>query len=239
MARRRGNTAEYAHHTLHLQGLLDQAHVDQRREARHVTDVEALVLGADAELAHRSAELDDGVERVFEHHLEDEVLAPRRVLGVVHRAHVQRGDVGAQLAQVGDPLLDRNADSSRRVVDDHVTDLFEDRARDGAEVLDLETRRAVGPAGVDVDHRRALVDRPTCFGGVLLRRVRDRRTLRAVRHDAGDRAGDDASVLEAAHVLPPPRSLWKALAATLKPALRRASCAVARPACPRPSRARG
>ena len=42
------------------------------------------------------------------------------VLRVVHRAHVERRHVRPQLAQVLDPLLDRDADGAGRVVDDHV-----------------------------------------------------------------------------------------------------------------------
>ncbi len=34
-------------------GSLEQAHVDERVEVGHVAGVEALVLGADAQLAHR------------------------------------------------------------------------------------------------------------------------------------------------------------------------------------------
>src|SRR3712207_6909320 len=44
---------------------------------------------------------------------EHEVAAAARVLRVVHGAHVQRPDVGAQLAQVGDPLLHRDRKSTR------------------------------------------------------------------------------------------------------------------------------
>ena len=144
-------------------------------------------------------ELDDRVEGVLEHRLEDEVLAPARVLRVVHRAHVQRRDVGLQLAQVLEPLLDRDADRAGRVVDDHVADLVQDRLGDRAEVLDLVARGAVGGAGVDVDLRGALVDRAPRLGRVLLRRVGDRRALVAVRDRARDRAADDHRVVEAAH----------------------------------------
>ena len=171
----------------------------QRVEVGHVAGVEALVLGLDAQLVHLGEELDDRVERVLEHRLEHEVLAPRRVLRVVHRAHVQRGHVGAKLAQVGDALLDRHADGARRVVHDHVVHLGADRIGDRAEVLDLVARHAVGRAGVDVDHRPALVHDPPRLGRVLLGRVGDGRALVAVGDRAGDRAGDHHGVLEAAH----------------------------------------
>ena len=45
----------------------------------------------------------------------------------------------------------------------------------------------------------ALVDDPARLGGVLLRRVGDRRALLAVGDRAGDRAGDDYGVFELAH----------------------------------------
>ncbi len=80
-------------------------------------------------------------------------------------------DLGAQLAQVGDALLQRDADRARRVVDDHVVDRVEDRLGDGAEVLDLVGGHALARAGVDVDHGPALVDDPPRLGGVLLGRV--------------------------------------------------------------------
>ena len=126
-----------ADHQRDVERLLEQPHVDQRVEVGDVAGVEALVLGLDPELAHRGEELDDRVEAVLEHRLEDEVLAPLRVLRVVHRAHVQRRDVRPQLAQVLDPLLDRDPDRAGRVVDDHVVDLGQDRLGDRAEVLDL------------------------------------------------------------------------------------------------------
>ena len=129
--------------------------------------------------------------------LEHEVLARARVLGVVHRAHVQRRHLRAAGAQVGDPLLDRHADRAGRVVDDHrVADLGADRVGDRAEVLDLIARRAVRAAGVDVDVTPPSSDDPPRLGGVLLGRVRDRRALVAVGDRAGDRAGDDDGVLD-------------------------------------------
>ena len=53
-------------------GGVQHAHVDQRRERADVADVEALVLGLDAELVHRLEQLDDLVERVGEDRVEDE-----------------------------------------------------------------------------------------------------------------------------------------------------------------------
>ena len=117
----------------------------QRRERADVADVEALVLGLDLQLLHHLEEGDDLRERVREDRVEHERPALGRVLRVVHRAHVQRGHLGAQLAQVGDPLLDGHAHRARGVVDDRgVPDLGADRLRDRAEVLDLVGRRAVG-----------------------------------------------------------------------------------------------
>ena len=142
------------------------------------------------------------VEAVLEDRLEDEVLAAFRVLGVVHRGHVQRRHVRLQRLEVGDPLLERHADRAGRVVDDHVADLAADRLGDRAEVLDLVGGDAVGSAGVDVDLRSALVDGPPRLGRVLLRRVRDRRALVAVGDRARDRAGDDHGVGEVAHQRP-------------------------------------
>jgi hypothetical protein len=164
-----------------------------------VAGVEALVLGLDADLFHRPEELDDRVEAVLEDRLEDEVLATARVLRVVHRAHVQRGDVGATGAQVLDPLLDRDPDRPGRVVDDHVADLGQDRLGDRLEVLDLVGGGAVRFAGVDVDLRSALVDRSPRLRRVLLRRVGNRRALVAVGDHAADRAADDQRVVERAH----------------------------------------
>src|SRR3712207_6913374 len=42
-----------------------------------------------------------------------EVPAPARVLRVVHRTHVQGRDVRLQLAQVGDPLLERHPEDRK------------------------------------------------------------------------------------------------------------------------------
>ena len=167
--------------------------------------VEALVLGLDPELVHLGEERGDRVEAVLEHGRKDEVLAAPGVLGVVHRAHVQSGDVGPQRAQVLQSLLDRHSDRTGRVVDDHVVDLGSDRLGDRLEVLDLIGGGAVRGAGVDVDLRGALVDRPASLGRVLLGRVGDRRALVAVGDRARDRVADDHRVLEAAHGRPPPR----------------------------------
>src|SRR3712207_7939427 len=49
-------------------------------------------------------------------------------------------------------------------------DLRPDRVGDRAEVLDRVGRRAVGTAGVDVDHCAALVDDPPGLGRVLDRK---------------------------------------------------------------------
>ena len=197
------HAAGHAHHAGDLQRLAQQAHVEQRVEVGHVPGVEALVLGPDAQLVHLGEERDDRVERVLEHGLEHEVLALARVLRVVHRAHVQRRHVRPELAQVLDPLLDRHADRAGRVVDDHVVHLGLDRLGDRPEVLDLVAGHAVGRAGVDVDHRAALVHDPPRLGRVLLRRVGDGRALVAVGDGAADRAGDHDGVLEAAHALSP------------------------------------
>ena len=62
---RRRDAADHAHHAVHVQRRVQHAHVDQRREAADVADVEALVLGFDAELVHRLEQLDDLLERVL------------------------------------------------------------------------------------------------------------------------------------------------------------------------------
>src|SRR4051794_15737205 len=152
--------------------------------------VEALVLRPDAQLAHGRDERDDRVERVLEDRLEDEVLAPARVLRVVHRAHVQGGDVRLERAQVLDALLERHPDRARRVVDDHVVDGAEDRVGDRLEVLDLVARHALTRTRVDVDHRAALVHDPLRLRAVLLGRVRNRWALVAVGNRAGNAVGD-------------------------------------------------
>src|SRR5262249_27074887 len=141
----------------------------------------------------------DRVEAVLEDGLEDEVLAPARVLRVVHRAHVQRGHVGPQSPQVGEALLDRDADRAGGVVDDHVVELGPDRLGDRPEVLDLVRGGAVRRPRVYVDLGRSLVDRPAGLGRVLLRGVGDRGALVAVGDRARDRVADDHRVLEAAH----------------------------------------
>jgi uncharacterized membrane protein YeaQ/YmgE (transglycosylase-associated protein family) len=212
VARRRPDPARHAHHARDLQRRLQRAHVQQRVEVGQVARVEALVLGPDPALVHGVQQRADRVEAVLEHQREHELLAPARVLRVVHRAHVQRADVRPQLAQVGDPLLDRHADRARGVVDDHVAGLGQDRLGDRAEVLDLIGRRAVRRAGVDVDHRAALVDDPPGLGRVLLRRVRDRRALVPVGDRARDRAGEDHGVVEA-HAAP---GKWDVPLLTLK-----------------------
>ncbi len=133
--------------------------------------------------------------------------SPRRrgVLRVVHRAHVQGGRVRLQLAQVLDPLLDRNPDRPGRVVDHHVVHLGEDGLGDGAEVLHLVARRALRRAGVDMDHRRALIDGAAGLGGVLLGGVRDGRALVAVGDYAAYGVGDDRPDRSKAHCR---RSSW-------------------------------
>ena len=195
VARGRRDAAEHAHHAADVQRRAQHALVDERLERADVAEVEALVLGLDAELVHRLEQRDDLLERVREDHREHEVVARARVLRVVHRAHVQRGDLRLELAQVGDPLLDGDADRAGREVDDDV-DLGADRLGDRAEVLDLVARQPVRRARVDVDHARALVDGAARLGRVLLRRVRDRGALVAVRDGARDRAGEQDGVVD-------------------------------------------
>ena len=60
-----GIAADDAHHAVDVQRRLQHAHVDQRREAADVAEVEALVLGFDAQLVHRLQQLDDLLERVL------------------------------------------------------------------------------------------------------------------------------------------------------------------------------
>ena len=158
--------------------------------------VEALVLGPDARLDHPVQQRPDRLERVLEDRREHEVLAPRRVLRVVHRAHVQRADLRPQLAQVLEPLRHRHAQRARRVVDDHrVADLVTDRLGDRAEVRDLVRRRAVDRARVQVHHHAALVHHPPRLGRVLGGRVRDRRALLARRERARHGAGEDDGIV--------------------------------------------
>ena len=152
VARRWPDAAEDAHDHRDLQRPVEQVHVEQRVEVGDVAGVEALVLGPDPEPVHRLDELDDRGEAVLEHPVEDELASSRRVLGVVHRAHVEGGNVGTHRFEVRDTLLDLDADRAGRVVDDDVVDRVEDRLCDSAEVLDLERRLAVGRARVDVDH---------------------------------------------------------------------------------------
>src|SRR5205085_2499058 len=78
-----------------------------------------------------------------------------------------------------------------------VADLGADGLGDRAEVLDLVARAPVRTPCVDVDHDAALVSDPPRLGGVLGRRVRDRRALVAIGQRPGDRAGDDDGVCEA------------------------------------------
>ena len=195
VARGRRRAAEHSHHARHVQWRAQHALVHERLERADVAEVEALVLGLDAELVHRLEQGDDLLERVGEDHREHEVAPAARVLRVVHRAHVQRGDLRLERAQVGDPPVDGNPDRAGRVVHDDV-DLGDDRLGDRAEVLDLVARTAVRRARVDVDHARAGVDRAARLGRVLSGRVRDRRALLAVRHGARDRACDQYGVVD-------------------------------------------
>ena len=147
---------------------------------------------------HRLEQLHDLVERIREHELEHEVLATARVLGVVHRAHVERGHLGAAGVEVRDPLIHRDADGAGGEVDDHrVADRAPDRIANREEVLDLVARGPVGLARVDVDVHAALVDDPSRLGRVLLGGVRDRRALFAVGDRPADRARDDDRVFDA------------------------------------------
>ena len=146
------------------------------------------------------------VERVLEHGLEDEVLAPRRVLRVVHRAHVQRARPRAA-ARAGrrSRFSTRHAERAGRVVDDHVADLGADRLGDRAEVLDLVARRAVGPCGRGCGSSTppsSTIRRASA--AYSLGRVGDRRALLAIGERARDRAGDDDGVVEAQGASP-----WK------------------------------
>jgi hypothetical protein len=114
-------------------------------------------------------------------------------------------DFGAALAQVIDALLHRHADGAGGEVDDRpVPHLGANGLRDGHVVLDLEARRAVGLARVDVDHHAPLVHDPPRLGGVLGGGIRDRGALLAVGQYAGDRAGENYGVVDA-HEEPPCR----------------------------------
>ena len=48
-----GHAAEHAHDEVGVQGLIEQAHVDQRLQRGDMPEVEALVLGLDAQPLHR------------------------------------------------------------------------------------------------------------------------------------------------------------------------------------------
>ena len=68
--------------------------VDERLERSDVPEIEALVLGLDAELVHRFQQRDDLLERVGEDHREHELAPAARVLRVIHRTHVQAATSG-------------------------------------------------------------------------------------------------------------------------------------------------
>ena len=75
-------------------------------------------------------------------------LRRARVLGVVHRAHVERRHLRPPGLEISDPLRHRDADRAGREVDDHrVADLGPDRVADREEVLDLVARGTVGRCG--------------------------------------------------------------------------------------------
>ena len=139
------------------------------------------------------SELDDLAVGVREHHVEDEALPLLGVLRVVHRAHVEGGDLGPALADVGALLGHVVEDGAGREVED-------DRAAlahlllDAGEGRRAEGGRAVVVAGVDVHHRGARVVGALGLLGDLDGRVRDVRALLAVGEHAGEGAGDDAEV---------------------------------------------
>ncbi len=192
-----GHAPDHTHHEVRVQRRLEQAHVEQRLERADVAEVEALVLGLDLQPAHRFKQLDDLLERVCEHELEDEVLALARVLGVIHRAHVERRHLGTAGLEVGDPLGHRHPDGAGGEVDDRRgANLRPNGVADRDEVLHLVARRPVGATRVDVDVDAAFVHDPPRLRRVLLRRVGDRRALIAPRDHAGDRAGQNDWILE-------------------------------------------
>ncbi len=188
-----------------LQRRLEGADGDQGLGVSHVSQVEALELRFHPALSHRGGDEENVVEGVEEDEIEDEGSPALRVLGVVHRSHVQGGDFRARLPQILDSLflfrvvLHAHVEAARREVDHHraaLLHLFLDLAMDLRRPGLFASDRI---AGMDVHDgctgvagaARLFAD----FGGG----VGEVRALVAVGDHAGECAGDDHPVLGLSH----------------------------------------
>src|SRR5207245_1487108 len=117
---RTGNAAQHSHDEAELQRGFEHAHVDERPRVADVARVEALHLGPHAGGVHGLEEELDVMKRVGEDVIVIEDLPLLGVDRVIHRAHVQRGHLWLEVANVGDALLRRDADGTGREVADRV-----------------------------------------------------------------------------------------------------------------------
>ena len=201
----RADAAEEAEDRLDEERRLDQPAVDEMRQRVEMADVVALdfearaVLGAGGEDVGDVLEgvLEDAVVRAFEIGALPVVLelletVQHRVETEIHRAHVERGDLGLEMGAGLQAFLDQHG---RRAaggdVDDAVRALL-DHLEEGLEGLGrLVGLAGLRIAGMDMDERRAGLGRAD--GGVddLIGRHRQigRHGWRMDR--AGDGAGDD------------------------------------------------
>jgi hypothetical protein len=139
-------------------------------------------------LLHRLRERDDVVERVRKHEVERELLLVAVPLRVVHRAHVERGDMRA-LTEVVDALAHWPGATGGPVDEDGAARL--DLVHDLLERVLAPGRRAIVVARVDVDNGRARVVGALGFVGDLDRRVWNRRAVLLRRDGPRQRARDD------------------------------------------------
>ena len=96
----RRDAAEHVHDERELERLLQDRPCRAAARCRACARCRSTRARASRRLVHRREELDDLRVRVREHHVEDEGLLLLGVLRVVHRAHVEGGDLGLALADV-------------------------------------------------------------------------------------------------------------------------------------------
>ena len=186
-------------------GGCQDASIEEVLRRVQMPDVVALDLEARAIGSARAEDVFDVLERVLEDAfvragevgllpVELELLEPvqHREQAEVHRAHVERCDLGLELQRRLQPLLDghRRGAASREIQHDVATAL--DVGRELAEVLGILRRVAIGRiARVQMHDRGARLRRADRGIGDLLGRDRQVRRHRRRVDAAGHRAGDD------------------------------------------------